>query len=159
MVMDKMRIEFEVEDRPDLGSFEMEGGRSSTVVSKVRNLAGLDDGTVFERNSDEPVGAEIEGKRALSLIVHRCRRVHVRVRYEHQTKENDFAPSATVFRVLRWAVSKRGFNLDDTAQAKANLMLPGADQPLPKDAMIGRFVKHTDCGLVLDLTLKDFTNG
>jgi hypothetical protein len=38
-------------------------------------------------------------------------------------------------------------------------MLPGASDPLPKDAVIGRFVKHSDCDLTLELTLKDFTNG
>ena len=34
----------------------------------------------------------------------------------------------TVFRVLQWAVSKKGFGLDDIAKAKANLILPGASQ-------------------------------
>lgn len=61
--------------------------------------------------------------------------------------------------MLLWAIGKKGFNLDDTSKAKANLMLPGTDQPLPKDAVIGSFVKHGACCLTLDLTLKDFTNG
>ena len=37
--------------------------------------------------------------------------------------------------------------------------MPGATEPLPKDAVIGRYVNHQNCGLTLDLTLKDFTNG
>ncbi len=64
-----------------------------------------------------------------------------------------------MFRVLQWDVGKQGFNLDDTAKAKANLMLPGASEPLPKNAMIGHYVKPAQCSLTLDLTLKDFTNG
>jgi hypothetical protein len=64
-----------------------------------------------------------------------------------------------VFKVLQWAVSKKGFVLDPVAAAKANLILPGADAPLPRDAAVGKFVKPGHCTLMVDLTLKDFTNG
>jgi len=56
-------------------------------------------------------------------------------------------------------VGKKGFDLDPVTAAKANLILPGADAPLPRDAAVGKFVKTGHCTLVVDLTLKDFTNG
>lgn len=157
--MEKIRIEVEVEDQPETRTIEIEPVGHGAIVAKVRDVGALGDGHVFERDKDDEVGAEIEKKKALSLLLHRCVKVAVKIRYEHQTKPHEFPPSATVFRVLQWAIGKKGFNLDDTAKAKANLMLPGADAPLPKDAMIGRYVKHGQCELVLDLTLKDFTNG
>ena len=67
--------------------------------------------------------------------------------------------AATVHRVLLWAIGKYVFNLDDTAKAKANLLLPETEQPLATDSVIDSFVKHGDCQLTLELTLKDFTNG
>lgn len=157
--MEKIRIEVEIEDRQGTETIEVEGGSVAAIREAVRALAELEDAEVFERDKDEPVGAEIEAKKVLALIAHRCRKVHLKVNYEHRTEEHEFPPSATVFRVLHWAISKRAFDLDDTAKAKANLMLPGAENPLPKDAVIGRYVGHDDCTLTLDLTLKDFSNG
>ena len=157
--MGTVRIEVEIEDRKSVEVIEIEGGTLDVVLRKVRALAGLDDLHVFERDKDDPIGGEIEGRSVLSLHGHRCRKVTVRVNWGHETKEHEFAPSVHVYRVLLWAIGKKGFNLDDTSKAKANLMLPGTDQPLPKDAVIGSFVKHGECCLTLDLTLKDFTNG
>jgi hypothetical protein len=157
--MEKIRVEVEIEDRQETTIIEVEGGSLAAVLKEVRALAVLEDAHVFERDKDEPIGVEIEKKKVIAVIAHRCKKVRVKVNYDHLTKEHEFPPSATVFRVLHWAISKKAFNLDDTAKAKANLMLPGASDPLPKDAVIGRFVKHDDCDLTLELTLKDFTNG
>ena len=157
--MEKVRVEVEVEDRQETKVIEVEGGSLEAVLKEVRALAGLEDIHVFERDKDEPIGIEIEKKKVVSVIAHRCRKVRVMVNYDHLTKEHEFPPSATIFRVLHWAIGKKGFNLDDAAKAKANLLLPGGTDPLPKDAIIGRFVKHGECGLTLELTLKDFTNG
>lgn len=157
--MDTIRIELAVEDLPDSHSFEVKNADHQAVVSEARTRARLQDAHLFERDKEQPVGAEVDTKKAISAILHRCKQVRLTIQFEHRTKHEDFPPSATVFRILQWAVSKKGFNLDDTAKAKANLMLPGASAPLPKDAMIGRYVKADQCSLTLDLTLKDFTNG
>jgi hypothetical protein len=120
----------------------------------------LGDGAhVFERDKDDELDTDLEGRTAVSVIAHKCKRVEVHVRFEEKVLNEKFPPSATVLRVIRWAVGKKGFNLDSDRQAKANLMLPNADSPLPKDASIGRYVDGSACTLVLDLTLKDFTNG
>jgi hypothetical protein len=157
--MSTVRVEVEIEDRKTVEVIEIEGGSLEAVLREVRALAALEDLHVFERDGEEPIGVEIEKRKALSLHGHRCRKVLVTVHWNHLTKEHEFAPAAHIHRVLLWAISKKGFNLDDTAKAKANLILPGADEPLPKDAVIGRFVKHGDCVLTLELTLKDFANG
>lgn len=157
--MESIRIEVEIEDRHESNVIVVEENSLDAVLKEVRKLAALDDVHVFERDKDEPIGAEIEKKKVLSVIAHRCKKVLVKVHFEHRTEEHEFSPSATVFRVLHWAISKKAFNLDDTARAKANLMLPGSENPLPKDDVIGSFVKHGNCELTLELTLKDFTNG
>lgn len=157
--MGVIKVEVEIEDRGKVEVIEVEGGTLEGVLAGVRALAGLEGIHVFERDKDHVIGAEIEAKRALSLVAHRCHEIHVKVRYEHHTDEHKFRPSATVFKVLQWAVNVPKFGLDPTGKAKANLMLPGADQPLPKDTVIGRLVSHDQCELTLDLTLKDFTNG
>lgn len=157
--MSTVRVEIEIEDRKAVEVIEVEGGSLEAILREVRALAALEDLHVFERDGEEPIGVEIEKRKALSLHGHRCRKVLVKVHWNHLTKEHEFAPAAHIHRVLLWAISKKGFNLDDTAKAKANLMLPGTDAPLPKDAVIGRFVQHGDCVLTLELTLKDFTNG
>lgn len=159
MTTEKVRIEIEVEDADGVRVADVEGGSVAAVLAEARKLTGIDGVHVFERDRDEPIGPEIEKKKALSLHAHRCHRVHVAVRYDHRTLEHKFSPAATVFRVLQWAIGKHGFNLDDTAKSKARLMLPGASEPLPNDTLVGRLVKHRDCSLTLDLTLKDFTNG
>jgi len=154
----KVRVELEFEDLPDVKTVEVEKMDLDAVLVVARSVAGFEDAHVFERDSDEVLSG-IGHRRAIILLVHRCRHITVEFRYEHETKKHNFSPAATILRVLQWAVGKHGFNLDDNAAAKSNLILPGADQPLPKDAMLGRYAKHPGCTVTLDLTLKDFTNG
>jgi hypothetical protein len=156
--MDKLRIEVEVEGRDSPATLEVDASLKA-VIAAVQKLAGTDDIHIFERDKDEPIGKEIEKKKVLLLVAHRCKKVRVNVRYEHDTKHEEFPPGVTVFRVLQWAVSKKGFGLDDIAKAKANLILPGAEEPIAKDTVIGRLVPAGVCELTVDLTLKDFTNG
>jgi hypothetical protein len=156
--MVEIDIEIEIEDQAEPLGF-------SVVIDErfeetVRARIGAPDGMhLFEHGHDEPLPRPPHGRKAIRLIGHRCRVVAVEIRYEHRTIEHRFAPAATVFKVLQWAVSKQGFGLDPVAAAKANLILPGADGPLPRDAAVGKFVKPDHCTLVVDLTLKDFTNG
>ena len=157
--MKTIRVEVEIEDRKTVEIIEVTGGNLESVLREVRSLAQLEELHVFERDKDEPIGIEIEEVTVLSLHGHRCRKVAVKVHWSHETKERHFGPSATIYRVLLWAIGKEGFNLDEVSRAKANLILPGVEEPLPKDAVIGSFVHHGKCEMTLDLTLKDFTNG
>ncbi len=154
----KVRVEIEFEDLQERSELEIEAGDLDAILRAARGKQGFEKAHVFERDDEETL-TDIGNRRAISILVHRCRRVTVQVNYDGDTKSREFSPAATILRVLQWAVSKRGFDLDDNAAAKANLLLPGADQPLPKDAMLGVYVNHPGCSLTLDLTLKDFTNG
>lgn len=139
---------------------EIEIHKHVDMLAHVRDVLGVAvDVHIFEREQPEPLSCNIEGRRHLRLLAHPHREIEVFVRYEHRTEEHHFAPSATVFSVLQWAVGKHGYKLDPTVAAKANLILPGADEPMPRDRTIGSFTKHGECQLVVDLTLKDFTNG
>lgn len=136
----------------------------SLEVSSLKELRaaalkyfGEDEFELSERDADEPL-KELGARKAISVVAHRCKTVRVTVTFDREIKE-DFRPSATVFKVLRWAVGKKGFKLDDDQQAKANLILAGAETPLPREAMIGQFVTSRTCNLDVLLTLKDFTNG
>lgn len=151
-------IEIEVEDREEPMGF-------SVVVDErfhetVRARIGVtEEMHLFEHGHDQPLLCPPAGRRAIRLVGHRCPVVTLEVRYEHRTIGHRFAPSETVFKALQWAAGKKGFNLDPVAAAKANLILPGAEAPLPREAALGKFVKHGHCTLVVDLTLKDFSNG
>ncbi|MEH2521974.1 hypothetical protein V1279_007547 [Bradyrhizobium sp. AZCC 1610] len=157
-VLEVVEIDLEIEDREELMGFSVvvderfhETLRARIGVSEEMHL--------FEHGHDQPLSCPPHGRKAIRLVGHRCPVVMLEVRYEHRTIEHRFAPSETVFKALQWAVGKKGFNLDPVAAAKANLILPGADAPLPREAALGKFVKHGHCTLVVDLTLKDFSNG
>jgi hypothetical protein len=153
-----INVEAEIEDQLDPLLFTVPADEHFLRAVRAR-IGATDEMHLFERDHDEPMTETPHGRKAIRIVGHRCRIVLVEVRYEHRTIEHRFAPANTVFKVLQWAVSKRGFGLDPVAAAKANLILPGADTPLPRDAAIGKFAKPGECKLVVDLTLKDFTNG
>jgi hypothetical protein len=65
----------------------VKGGSLAIVLKEIRALAALEDAHVFERDRDEPIGVEIEKKKVLSVIAHRCKKMHVKVQMS--------SPSAT----------------------------------------------------------------
>ena len=155
--MANVRFELEIEGISAPIAAEIEGSLEA-VLQAARAHLHEGDIRVFERNCDDEFVHAGE-RTAMRLVVHRAEKVDVKVHFEQHTKSREFAPSATVYKVLQWAIEKHGFNLDETARAKANLMLPGADAPLPREAVIGSLFGSHDCNLVFELTLKDFTNG
>ncbi len=150
--------EIEIEDQADPLTFSVV--LDERFEESVRAQIGMtEEMLLFEHGQDHPLSLPPHGRTAIRLVGHRCRAVTVRVRFDHHTLKHVSAPAVTIFKVLQWTVSKEGFDLDPVAAAKANLMLPGADAPLPRDSALGKYVKPGDCELVVDLTLKDFTNG
>ena len=139
-------------------TFEMVGPSFAELAKEARRRVNKEDVFLFEKDGESEL-SDIEGRSSILLVAHPCKRIGVSVNFEHQTKTETFSPSATVFRVLSWAIGKHGFGLDDTARAKANLILPGTDAPLPRDETIGKYVPEGSCALTLELTLRDFTNG
>lgn len=131
----------------------------NTLAALRLALAIEEDVLIFERDQDEVLTCLPTGRKALRLVTHKAHAIELEIRYDHLTHKKVFAPSKTVFKSLQWAVGKHAFNLDAASAARANLILPGADQPLPREATLGSFVPHGHHVLVVDLTLRDFTNG
>jgi hypothetical protein len=158
--MTKLIVEMEIEGKQQPETIEVADRSLEGLLTAVRAHAGLgDDVHVFEREVNDELIGNIGDRSAISISVSRCKRISVEIRFEHSTRSEKFPPSATIFRILRWATGKKAFDLDETAQAKASLILPGGESPLPRDATIGRFLDGASCALAFDLTLRDFTNG
>lgn len=88
---------------------------------------------------------------------HRCQKVAVTVFYNGE-QSRSFAPSATIERVLKWAL--HAFELKGADALDKVLRLPGApNEPLPESAHIGSFVKAHSCDVRLELTGKVEVNG
>jgi len=158
LVEEAIHIEVEIEERIEVLMLPLAGETAHVDVirDKLRLGAELH---LFERDRDEVFVRAEHGRKHIRVVGHKCHQVTLKVRYEQHTKEHHFRPSATVFKALQWAVGKHAYNLDPMAAAKANLILPGADAPLPREDVLGKHVKAGDCSLVVDLTLKDFSNG
>jgi hypothetical protein len=153
-----VHLEIEIEDQVEPRQLALPGGDS--FLAALRECIAVDaEIHIFERDGDEPLLCLPRGRSTLRLVAHRHHHITVQVRYEHLIKDRTFTPAKTVFNVLQWAVGKHGFDLDPVSAAKANLILPGASTPLPRDAAIGKYIEPHTCILVVDLTLKDFTNG
>ena len=158
LTVETIHLEIEIEDRLEPICLALPGGER--FLDAIREHVGLTVEThIFEHDKDHPLTGPISGRKTIRLVGHRCREVTVEVRYDQHVKHHKVAPARTVFKVLQWAIGKHGFDLDPLAAAKANLILPGADAPLPREAAIGKFAPAGHCTLVVDLTLQDFTNG
>jgi len=88
---------------------------------------------------------------------HQCREVAVAVFYNGE-QNHSFAPSATIEKVLHWALG--AFGLTGAAALDKVLRLPDApNEVLPESAHIGSFVKPHACEVRLNLTGKVEVNG
>jgi hypothetical protein len=158
LIEEAVRVEVEIEDRIELLVLPLTGGVALVEVIREK-LEVSEEFHFFERGHDEQFSHPAADRKHVRVVAHRCHQVALDVRFEHETKRHHFKPSTTVFTALQWAVSKHAFNFDPMKAAKANLILPGADMPLARDDVLGKHVKPGHCTLVVDLTLKDFTNG
>lgn len=133
----------------------------TALVEVIREKLQIEaDVHLFERDQDEPLErVDHHHRRHIRVVGHKCHELDLHVQYDHHSKPYHFRPSATVFKALQWAVGKHAYNLDPMQAAKANLILPGADLPLPREDVLGKYVTSGECSLVVDLTLKDFSNG
>lgn len=158
LIEDDIQVEVEIEEQVEVLVLPHSDGPSHAdlIREKLKFEADLH---LFERDRDEVFMRPEHGRKHIRLVGHKCHQVTLKVRYEHDTKDHHFRPSATVFKALQWAVGKHAYDLDPMQAAKANLILPGADTPLPREDVLGKYVKAGDCTLVVDLTLKDFSNG
>jgi hypothetical protein len=148
-----------------------QGGTAREIVAAVALKSGFpaEEAILLVEDSDAPVDLalviteDIAGGKIHH--VHRAKKIAVKVFYKHLEKEKHFPPSARVQRVLDWAVSKVGFNIDQTIAPDMELALHDDKIPedqkkaLPKNAHIGRYVYHPHDCLELDLIRGKVPNG
>lgn len=117
---------------------------------------------LFAEDSEEPIDLALVIEKDMADKVHHVHRLHridVRVSYQNRQIERRFAPSTRVQRVLDWAVGDHGFAIDPIIAPEMELALHGQTTPLPKNAHIGRYVRHPHHELNLDLIRGIVPNG
>ncbi len=138
-------------------------GREVVRIIATKTGIGIDEALLFVEDSDEPLDLDliIKEDQAAHTIhhVHRARRVNVSVHYQNKIKTEAFSPSTRIQVVLDWAVSPQGFNIDPAIAPEMELSLHGETKELPKQAHIGRYVRHPHHELSLDLIRGVVPNG
>jgi hypothetical protein len=141
------------------------GGAAREIVVAVAAKGGFpaEEGILFVEDSDDPLDPAlvvVEETLARKVHhVHRARHVEVAVYYQGRHIEKRFSPSTRVQRVLDWAVGPHGFNIDRTIAPEMELALHGKTTALPKDAHIGRYIRHPHRELAFDLIRGIVPNG
>lgn len=141
-----------------------EGSIAREIVAAVATKGGfpVEEAFLFVEDCEEPLDlALIVENRMTDKVhhVHRTRKIDVGVFYQGRQIYRQFAPSVRVQRVLDWAVGSKGFNIDPVIAPEMELALHGETTPLPKNAHIGRYVRHPHCELALDLIRGIVPNG
>lgn len=129
---------------------------------RVRELIELrgGDGSIWLEEVDEEIEVELtlsEAGIGHHHHVHhgKCRTVSVRVRYNGEHFDHEYAPSATIKRVRKWAVGPDAANLSKDQAVEHVLATPSADHFLDETVHIGSLVGAEGCEVILDLLPRD----
>jgi hypothetical protein len=141
------------------------GGTAAEIVAVVAVKGGYmaEDAVLLTEDCDQPVDLalvvteEVFGRRIHH--VHRARNIEVKVFYQMRHIDRRFAPSTRVQRALDWAVGPEGFKIDPSIAPEMELALHGHTTPLPKNAHLGRYLRHPCHELELDLIRGVVPNG
>jgi hypothetical protein len=141
-----------------------EGTLAKEIVVAVATRGGFpaEEALLFVEDCEEPVDLAlvIQGNMTNRVHhVHRVRKIEVSVFYQNRRIQERFAPSARVQRVLDWAIGSKGFKIDPTIAPEMELALHGQTTALPKNAHIGRYVRHPHHELSFDLIRGIVPNG
>jgi hypothetical protein len=142
-----------------------EGSTGREIVAAVAVKGGfpIDDALLFVEDAEEPIDLAIviaeENVGGKVHHVHRVRKIEVAVFYQGRHIEKAFPPSARIQRVLDWAVGPSGFKIDRVIAPEMELALHGQTTALPKNAHIGRYIKHPCHELAFDLIRGVVPNG
>jgi hypothetical protein len=141
------------------------GSTAREIVAAVAAKGGYatEEAILFIEDCEEPVDLAIlvveEDVSSKVHHVHRARTIEVTVFYQGRQLEKRFAPSTRVQRVLDWAVGPEGFKIDPAIAPEMELSLHGTAAVLPKNAHIGRYIRHPHHELHLDLIRGIVPNG
>lgn len=138
-------------------------GRELLEIAAAKGGFPSEEACLFVEDEDAPLDVSLivisEGMSERTHHVHRVRQIEVTVYYMNKQETRAFAPSARVQRVLDWALTSDIFKIDPAIKPEMELALHGKTTPLPKDAHIGRFVRHPEHRLALDLIRGVVPNG
>jgi hypothetical protein len=142
-----------------------EGSPARVIVAAIAAKGGYatEDALLFVEDCDEPLDLAIilshdERERKVHHV-HRALKIEVAVYYQSRHVTRHFPPSARVQRVLDWAVGRDGFNIDPVIAPEMELAFQSTGTALPKNAHIGRYVRHPHHKLALDLIRGIVPNG
>jgi len=136
--------------------------REIVVAVAAKGHFAAEEASLFIEDSEEPIDLARVVERNMGDKVHHVHRVHrieVRVFYQGRQIDRRFAPSTRVQRVLDWAIGDHGFGIDPVIAPEMELALHGQTTALPKNAHIGRYVRHPHHELSLDLIRGIVPNG
>jgi hypothetical protein len=142
-----------------------DGSTAGSIIAAISAKTGIpaSESLLFAEDGTEPISATevaVSKESAHGLFhVHRARQIAVTVNYSGGSKEKEFTPATRVQVVLDWAVGRDGFNIDPAIAPEMELALQGQTTPLPRQAHIGRFVRHPAHELKLDLIRGVIPNG
>ena len=86
---------------------------------------------------------------------HRCRSIDVVVRYlEVPDIHKEFAPAATVGRVLRWALGPEGFNIPEAEHPEYGFLSCVDGKSVPDNVHVGSLASGHSCEACLSLVKK-----
>lgn len=142
-----------------------EGSTAREIVAAVAVKGGYptEEAILYVEDCEEPVDLTIvvteEVVSGKVHHVHRARKIEVAVFYQGRQIEKQFAPSTRIQRVLDWAVSSEGFKIDPAVAPEMELALHGQTTALPKNAHIGRYIRHPHHELAFDLIRGIVPNG
>lgn len=160
--MKEIELYIHTENHPDPMLVKID--EDATVEELLKRIAPEADGDIHLsiESEDEPHDkhrklCECGIKHRHHVHCHRCRKVEVTVFYNGE-QNHTFGPSATIEKVLRWAL--RAFGLKGADALDKVLRLSDApNDVLPETAHIGSFVKPSACEVRLNLTGKVEVNG
>lgn len=163
--MSTMEIIVEGEGLADVEAIHIdEGSTGREIVAAVALKSGFraEEGLLFVEDCQAPLDLElIVPTESVGRIhhVHRVRQIEVSVFYQRRQIEKRFSPATRIQRVLDWAVSPEGFNIDKAIAPEMELALHGSMTALPKEAHIGRYLRHPQHCLAFDLIRGIVPNG
>ena len=137
---------------------------AAAVAQGAYHVADGDELQVSLEEADEPLAPSATlaaagiGHRS-RVHLHRCHKVEVTVYFNGKDKSHAFSPAATIGKVTKWAVGKRGFDLDDVDAAEHVLQVSGTSIRPDEDAHLGTLVSAPACAASFDLVPKQRVEG